>query len=330
MSHSPTDLLALEPAERSRAICAWGTELGFDQVGVAPPGPFPEMQRFAEWLERGYHGTMQYMVRHRRRRENPERALRNLGGVIVAALGYDTPQPRTREQPADPERGWISRYAWGQDYHEVLEPRLDAWVERLNAAAPGHRFLRYVDHGPVLEKVFARYAGLGWVGKHTNLIHPRRGSYFFLATILSDLSLAPTAEAPMVDHCGSCTACLDVCPTQAFPQPYVLDARRCISYLTIETKAPVPADLEPALGEHLFGCDLCQDVCPWNRKPVPPDREVFRPRPGAFQPALDELLALDEAGFAARFAGSPVQRAGLQRLREGAERAKRNASSGGL
>ncbi len=181
--------------------------------------------------------------------------------------------------------------------------------------------MRYVDHGPVLEKVFGRYAGLGWVGKHTNLIHPRRGSYFFLATILSDLEFAP--DAPMLDHCGSCTACLDACPTAAFPAPYVLDARRCISYLTIETKAPIPDELAPLMGDHLFGCDVCQDVCPWNRKPEPPDRPEFRPTEGALAPALEELLALDDAGFDARFAGTPVARAGRERLQESARRVAR-------
>jgi epoxyqueuosine reductase len=317
------DVLAESPTRRAEHVKAIGLALGFDQVGVALPGPHPEMARFAEWLDRGYHGTMKYMVRHRRRREAPERALRGIKSVIMASLGYDTDQPRSTEVEPDPTRGWISRYAWGADYHVIIEERLDRWVEQLQAAAPGHRFMRYVDHGPILEKVFGRYAGLGWMGKHTTLIHPRRGSYFFLATILSDLELA--ADAPIADQCGSCTRCLDACPTKAFPEPYVLDARRCISYLTIETTAEIPADLQAAMGDHLFGCDICQDVCPWNRKPERPNRPDFQPFGGHFRPSLERIIGLTEETFGAAGqlepdapgsspAPTPLARAGLDRL----------------
>ena len=304
------DLLSLTPEERTAAIVAMGKAVGFDDVGVALPGPHPEMARFAEWLERGYHGEMTYMFRHRRRRLDPNRTQRGVKAVIVAALDYDTTAPTSRDR--EEGRGWISRYAWGVDYHTVIEGLLERWVAALEVAAPGHGFREYVDYGPVLEKVFARHAGLGWMGKHTNIINPQRGSYFFLASILTDLELAP--GEPLEDRCGSCTACLDACPTQAFVAPYVLDARRCISYLTIESSEPIPEDLQAQLDGHLFGCDVCQEVCPWNRKPLPPNRAEFQAREDTFQPALEDVIGMSEAEFARRFDGTPVARRGLEGL----------------
>ena len=302
------DLMALALADRTRAIEAMGRRHGFDDVGVALPEPGVEMERFERWLGAGYHGQMTYMARHRRRRADPERTLRGVRAVVVAALDYDTPGPHSVDNPPGAGRGWISRYAWGEDYHRVMEPMLEAWCAELAAAAPGHGFRSYVDHGPVLEKAFAVRAGLGWMGKHTNVIHPQRGSWFFLGVILTDLELQP--GTPVADRCGSCTACLDACPTDAFPSPWVLDARRCISYLTIELDGDVPEPLQPAVAPHVFGCDVCQDVCPWNRKAPVPDPPAFRPRPGAVAPRLDELVALDDAGFQARFAGTPLERRG--------------------
>ncbi len=306
-------LLTASAAERSEAVKALGRGIGFDDVGIAAPGPHPEMDLFAEWLEKGYHGQMQYMHRHRRRRREPQRVLPGLKAVIMAALDYNTDHTLSVDAGADPERGWISRYAWGDDYHTVMEPMLQGWCEELSARAPGHRFVHYVDHGPVLEKVYARYAGLGWMGKHTNIIHPQRGSWFFLAAILTDLELA--ADSAVVDHCGSCTACLDACPTQAFVAPYVLDASRCISYLTIELDGDIPASLQDAVGGNVYGCDICQDVCPWNRKPAPDGHPAFQPRDGLVAPRLDALAALDDDMFAETFADSPIARrgrAGLQ------------------
>ncbi|MBT9560925.1 MAG: tRNA epoxyqueuosine(34) reductase QueG [Myxococcales bacterium] len=311
------DLLAATPAERRDWIRESGRRHGFDDVDIAPPfadggAPHADMARFDEWLERGYHGTMTYMQRHRRRRTDPDRTLKGVRGIIVVALDYDTRAPRKAEVAPDEERGWVSRYAWGTDYHGLIEARLDDWVDELEAAAPGHRFMRYVDHGPVLEKLYGRLAGLGWQGRHTNLIHPKRGSYFFLASMLTTLEVA--TGAPLPDLCGSCTACVDACPTGAIVDHYVVDARRCISYLTIETKAPVPDALAPALGDHLFGCDICQDVCPWNRKPIPPHRPEFQPRESSYRPRLDALITMDDAEFEAAFHGTPLHRAGRERL----------------
>lgn len=319
------DLLRASPSERSAAVKALGRAVGFDDVGVASPGPHPEMAHFAQWLERGFHGEMGYMYRHRRRRMEPARVQTGLRSVIVSALDYDTSHPRSTEVPRDPERGWISRYAWGDDYHHVVEPMLDDWVAGLSAAAPGHAFRRYVDHGPVLEKVFARYGGIGWMGKHTNIIHPTRGSWFFLAVILTDLELAE--DAPIPDHCGTCTACLDACPTDAFPEPYVLDATRCLSYLNIELNGSIPSPHDRAVGHQVYGCDICQDVCPWNRKPEPPDRSVFQPRDGLFHPLLDSLEDLEPEEFEVRFARSPIARRGPGGL-SGAVRAVRQAQGG--
>ena len=306
------DLLAASLELRASQVKRLGHEIGFDDVGIAPAGPYPEMQFFGEWLENGYHGDMKYMFRHRRRRMEPDRTLRGVKNVIVCALDYDTDAPRSVEFPEEPDVGWISRYAWGDDYHNVMEPMLESWVQALKDAAPGHAFRHYVDHGPVLEKVFARYAGIGWMGKHTNIIHPKRGSYFFLAVILTDLEMA--TDSPMLDHCGSCTACLDACPTQAFVKPYVLDARRCLSYLNIEQEGPVSEPYSQEMGSQIYGCDICQDVCPWNRKPQPPNRPEFRAREGLFRPSLDALAELSEAEFQERFSGSPIERRGRDGL----------------
>ena len=309
-------LLNLSPLARADAVKELGLSLGFDDVGVASPEPGPEMDRFDQWLEAGYHGEMHYMERHRRRRVEPDKTQRGVRSVIVCAFDYDTSMPRSTELEFGPDQGWISRYAWGTDYHDVMEPMLDEWVAQLQAQAPGHAFRHYVDHGPVLEKVFAARAGLGWLGKHTNLIHRERGSFFFLAVILTDLEMAFDEATP--DHCGSCTACLDACLTAAFPQPYVLDATLCLSYLNIELKGEIPPDQHANVGPHVYGCDICQDVCPWNRKAPRADKAPFRPREGLVQPRLSDLAALDDSSFGARFSGSPIHRRGRERLQHAA------------
>jgi len=306
------DLLAAPVDERARWVKAMGLRHGFDDVGIASPGPHPEMAHFEEWLKRDYHGEMAYLERQKPRRMKPESIVPDAQAVIVAALDYNTDRPLSTEVELDPKRGWISRYAWGDDYHDVIERMLRPWCAELEAAAVGHTFRFYVDHGPVLEKVFGQYAGLGWMGKHTNLIHPERGSWFFLAVILTDLAM--TVDEPIADHCGTCTACLDACPTDAFVAPYVLDARRCISYLTIELKEPVPEEHRDALGHQVYGCDICQDVCPWNRKPLPTNRAEFLPREGAFHPKLIDLQSMERETYQERFRGSPIKRRGYERL----------------
>ena len=322
------------PAD-SVALAAWiraeAARLGIDAVGFCGVEPGHERERLTEWLARGYHGSMEWLARDPARRADPRRSLPAARTALVAAVGYDSPAPRTRERApasagaaASPApTGWISRYAWGDDYHNWLTRRLRKLARRIDehAGLPLAGKL-YVDAGPVMEKPLAERAGLGWIGKNACLISPALGSFVFLGVILLAIELPP--DEPGVDRCGTCRACLDVCPTAAFPEPYVLDARRCISYLTIEHRGEIPAELAAGLGEHVFGCDLCQDVCPWNRRSPKSSDPHVQPRPGNESPDLDELLALDEAAFAARFAGSPIKRTKLAGLRRNVAIARAN------
>ncbi len=280
--------------------------LGFDLVGISPVGDPSHAGSFAEWLRRGLHGEMAYMERTAGKRMHPGELLPWARSVVSVAMGYATPHPR-EETPGD-LRGWISRYAWGDDYHDALRRRLEALLASVQAMAPGARGRAYVDAGPVLERDAAARAGLGWIGKNTLLLHPERGSWFFLGELFLDRELE--YDRPMRDRCGRCDLCLKACPTNAFVGPYILDARRCISYLTIELKGPIPRDLRPLVGTHIFGCDLCQDVCPYNAKNKATTAEpAFQPRAGLRAPELIPLLALTEGDFRRRFAGSPITRA---------------------
>jgi epoxyqueuosine reductase len=279
-------------------------QAGFALAGVAPAAA-PETLRFLrEWIASGYAGELGYLTSQAERRSDVAVAFPWARSVIVVGAPYDTPHPYSQDAPAG--RGWIARYAWGDDYHDVLKARLDDLAARLRSLGAG-QVKTYVDTGPVAEKAYAAAAGLGAYGKNTCLLHPTYGSWFFLGVAVTDLALAP--DAPRADMCGSCTACLDACPTQAFPQPYVLDATRCISYLTIELKGAIPEPLRGKLGRHVFGCDICQDVCPWNRKRRESDEPAFEPRAGAVSPRLEELAGLDAARFSERFRKSPVKRA---------------------
>ncbi len=310
-----------------------GRAVGFDKVGVAPATDLPELARFPEWLERGYAGEMDYLKNPKRR--DVRELMPEARSVICCALAYDTPHPRSTETPPDPERGWISRYAWGDDYHAVIEEKLEALRAHL-AAEAGSSFAckLYVDTGPVLERLYGKHAGLGWQAKNTCLLDPELGSFFFLGVLVTNLALEPTA--PQADGCGACTLCIEACPTGAIVEPYVLDARRCLSYLTIELRGPIPEEFRPAVGRHVFGCDICQDVCPYNRRAWVSDVVTFQPRtipheprapstvqreegpkPGArstmhaslFHPRLDWLASLTEEDFKEVFKNSAVRRA---------------------
>jgi epoxyqueuosine reductase len=248
---------------------------------------------------------MAYLTSQVARRSDLRAAFPWARSVVSVALQYDTPHPYSTDAPK--EGGWISRYAWGDDYHEVMKARLDRVVLRLVDEAGPFRARTYVDTGPVVERAYAAEAGIGAWGKNTCLLHPEHGSWFFLAEIVTDLDLQP--DAPRDDMCGSCTACLEACPTGALPAPYVLDATRCISYLTIEVKGAIPESRREDVGRHVFGCDICQDVCPWNRKRRHEGVAAFEPRPGLLAPDLGDLADLDAAAFSARFKRSPLKRA---------------------
>ena len=280
-------------------------EVGFDLVGIAGPEPPDTLGFLREWSARGHAGEMTYLTEQVERRSDLRVAFPWARSLIVVGQQYDTAHPYSTE--AAPERGWISRYAWGDDYHDVVLRRLETLIERMRDALGGFEAKPYVDTGPIAEKAYAAAAGVGAYGKNTCLLDSEQGSWFFLGVVVTDLELLP--DAPRPDLCGSCTACLDACPTAAFPAPYVLDATRCISYLTIEIKGSVPEELRPGLGRHVFGCDICQDVCPWNRKRKHAGGEAFEPRENALAPALEDLAALSPAAFSERFRKSPVKRA---------------------
>jgi epoxyqueuosine reductase len=306
-------------AERTGRVIDISRALGFDHCGIAPAEEFPELAHLEEWLARGYAGDMRYL--HDARRQSPSQVVRDAHSVIVCALNYNTSLPCSTEVPneiasQDGPRGWIARYAWGDDYHNVLAEKLDALVDALRKEFPEPFEARaYVDTGPVVERVAAKYAGLGWLAKNTCLIHEETGSWLFLGVIVTTLELAGSlgaAEAPAPDMCGNCRLCIDACPTGAIVEPYVLDARRCISYLTIELRGAIPADLREAMGRHVFGCDICQDVCPWNRQAPITALANFEPRRAAehslFSPDLEWLISLTEEEFREVFRRSPVKR----------------------
>jgi epoxyqueuosine reductase len=280
--------------------------LGFELVGISAVRPPAHENSFAEWLRQGFAGEMGYMSHTANLRRRPEEFLPWAVSVVSVGLNYHTPHERPRQTKAN--RGWISRYAWGDDYHELMKQRLNALHDKITAMQDGPVQGRtFVDSGPVLERDFAGVAGIGWIGKNTQLISPKKGSWFFLGELFLSLSLA--YDKPIRDRCGKCDLCLKACPTQAFAGPYVLDARRCISYLTIELKGFMPRHLRPLVGNHIFGCDICQDICPYNVKSPPTRQPEFEPREGLHGPELVALLSLSEEEFRRRFRGSPILRA---------------------
>jgi epoxyqueuosine reductase len=289
-------------------------ELGIDMVGFARAGEAgPEAARLDRWLEGGNHAGMEWIAKNRDRRADPRLALEGARTVVSAAVNYHT----RHEHAGAPGTGKISRYAWGDDYHDVLGKKLDALLAAIVEAEPAVAGRVYVDTGPVMEKAWAARAGLGWQGKHTNLISPEYGSWIFLGEILLTAEIAP--DPPETDHCGNCVLCIEACPTGAITEPYVLDAGLCISYLTIEHRGPFPPGSGGMLDGWLFGCDVCQEVCPWNDRAVVSGDPAFSPRPGNVDRELGNVLGMGEEEFRAVFRGSPVRRARLEGLKRNAE-----------
>jgi epoxyqueuosine reductase len=311
-------------------------DAGFDLCGIAPVRDFGELRVFPPWIADGKHGEMKYMEARDETRELKRASLARVApwarSVVVCAINYNTVHPySTQAQKEDASRGWISRYAWSrEDYHDAVLRRLKQVEDGLRGLpdlagnwplATGNCFRSYVDTGPLIERVFAKYAGVGWIGKNTCVINQQLGSWLFLGVILTSLEFADdglTADLPAPDRCGTCTRCITACPTQAIVAPGELDARLCISYLTIEKRGEIPDELRAAMGRHVFGCDICQDVCPWNRKAPATTAAEFQPREGLVNPALDWLAEMEQEEFRKVFRGSPVRRAKLSGLRRNA------------
>jgi epoxyqueuosine reductase len=305
----------LSPSQLTAEVKRRARELGFQKVGVVRAEALTdERARLEEWLARGLHASMAWMERGVGRRTDPRELLRGARTVVAVALNYYTPH----EHPDDPAAGKISRYAWGDDYHDVLGEKLKALLAHVRRLAPEVQGKVCVDAQPAMDKAWAARAGLGWIGKHTNLITRDYGSWVFLGELVLDIELQYD-EAREEDHCGTCTLCLDSCPTGAIVEPYVVDSRLCISHATIELRdAELPSDVAENLDGWLYGCDVCQDVCPWNRFEQPSDEPRFEPRPGAVSPALEEVASLSHDAYVERFRRSPVKRAKLSGLQRNA------------
>ncbi|HCN44637.1 MAG TPA: tRNA epoxyqueuosine(34) reductase QueG [Pseudomonas sp.] len=307
MSASSIDLPAL-----ARSIKDWGRELGFAHVGIASVELGEHEQHLERWLAAGYHGEMDYMGAHGSKRSHPDELVPGTVRVVSLRMDYLPGDTQMAQRLAQPEKAYISRYALGRDYHKLVRKRVQHLAERIQKEIGPFGFRAFVDSAPVLEKAIAEQAGLGWIGKNTLLLNRKAGSYFFLSELFVDLPL-PVDEAQATEHCGRCSACLDICPTKAFVGPYVLDARRCISYLTIELKNAIPEELRSMIGNRVFGCDDCQIVCPWNRFAKETAENDFKPRHGLDNAGLAELFMWDEERFLASTEGSPLRRAGYER-----------------
>lgn len=310
---TPTALLTeTQLARLATDIKRWGIELGFHQIGITDTQLEEPERHLLNWLAAGRHGEMAYMARHGARRSRPQALQPGTCRIISVRMDY-LPEAQTAAETVlqNPQLGYVSRYALGRDYHKVLRKRLQRLADRITAAIGPFAYRAFVDSAPVLEKALAEKAGLGWIGKHTNLIHEKAGSYFFLGELYTDLPLP--IDAPATAHCGTCNACIPACPTGAIVAPYQLDARRCISYLTIELHGAIPTELRPLLGNRIYGCDDCQLVCPWNKFAQVLPSGDFSPRGELTAPDLVALFGWTEAQFLQRTEGSPIRRIGYER-----------------
>jgi epoxyqueuosine reductase len=294
-------------------IKARAADLGFDLCGIARADRHPKLARLGEWIAQGRSGEMEYLAESAQERLDVRHALTTARSVISVAVVYNTDHPYSAERAAADQVA-VARYAWGDDYHVVVRTRLRQLLKWLSdTAGPGLEAFTCVDDGPVQERVYAEAAGLGWIGKNTCVINPTLGSWLFLGEIVTNLDLEP--DTPGVDQCGSCTRCLDACPTQAIVAPYELDATRCLSYLTIEVRGAIDESLRPAVREQIYGCDICQDVCPWNRRAATSDEGAWQPRVEFRAPRLIDLCRMTDEACVAALKGSAMKRVGLHRLR---------------
>ncbi|WP_010488394.1 tRNA epoxyqueuosine(34) reductase QueG [Pseudomonas sp. S9] len=307
MSIEPLDLNQL-----AQSIKDWGRELGFQQVGISGLDLGEHETHLQRWLDAGYHGEMDYMAAHGSKRSHPEQLVPGTLRVISLRMDYLPGDTQMAKRLAQPEKAYVSRYALGRDYQKLIRKRLQHLAERIQKKIGPFGFRAFVDSAPVLEKAIAEKSGLGWIGKNTLVLNRKAGSYFFLGELFVDIEL-PVDPPHGSEHCGRCTACMDICPTQAFVGPYELDARRCISYLTIELKGAIPEELRAPIGNRVFGCDDCQMVCPWNRFASPTEQTDFKPRHQLDNAELAELFGWSEEQFLSRTEGSPLRRAGYER-----------------
>lgn len=303
---------AIDFTNLAQEIKSWGISLGFQKIGISDIDLTPAEQHLQNWLRQNYYGEMDYMQAHGTKRSRPAELIADTRSVISARLDYLPPDTADPESVMnDPSLGMISRYALGRDYHKIMRKRLQKLAHRIEKEVGDFGYRVFSDSAPVLEKPLAEKAGLGWIGKHTNLLARDCGSWFFLGEIYSDLPLPRDTIAE--NHCGTCQACIDICPTKAIVGPYQLDARRCISYLTIELKGSIPESLRPMMGNRIYGCDDCQLVCPWNRFARTSDEPAFQSKHGLDQPKLIELFSWDENTFLAKTEGSAIRRIGHER-----------------
>ncbi|MGY4106940.1 tRNA epoxyqueuosine(34) reductase QueG [Aeromonas encheleia] len=307
-------MTATELQQLAQDIKLWARELGFDQVGITDTDLAVEEPRLQAWLDAGYHGSMDYMARHGMMRARPHELLPGTLRVLSVRMNYLPFEAGFAATLRDPTLGYISRYALGRDYHKVLRNRLKQLGERIEQRCETLGWRPFVDSAPVLERPLAAKAGLGWVGKHSLLLNEAAGSFFFLGELLVDLPLPMDAPVEK-EQCGKCVACINICPTGAIVAPYVVDGRRCISYLTIESDEPIPLELRPLLGNRIYGCDDCQLICPWNRYADVSPEPDFNPRPNLHRPPLLDLWQWSEAEFLKHTEGSPIRRIGYQRWR---------------
>ena len=309
----PITTQQIDYAELAQKIKEWGKSLGFQQVSITDTELSETGDRLNQWLQQGYQGDMQWMSEHGEKRYHPEQLLPGTQRVITVRMDYLPDQSNMIAVLKDEDKAYISRYALGRDYHKLIRNRLNTLAKEIEKAVPDSIIQRpFVDSAPVMEKPLAEKAGLGWVGKHTLVINSEAGSWFFLGEIYTSLPL-PIDKSTEKNQCGECSACLKVCPTDAFPEPYVLDARRCISYLTIEHKGSIPEEFREPMGNRVFGCDDCQAICPWNKEAQPTKEKDFSPRHNLDNRELSELFLWTEAEFLKYTEGSPIRRIGYER-----------------